>query len=95
MLQTINQVIELSKLKKKINIKCSKNLFIKTDKNSLFRIIFNLFENAARYGTIIQISAKKNQDSLIIEIEDNGRVLKINIEKKYSIHFIKLITLEI
>ena len=91
LLQTINQVIELSKLKKKkINIKCSKNLFIKTDKNSLFRIIFNLFENAARYGTIIQISAKKNQDSLIIEIEDNGPGIENQYRKKIFNPFYKI-----
>ena len=91
LLQTINQVIELSKLKKKtINIKCSKNLFIKTDKNSLFRIIFNLFENAARYGTIIQISAKRNQDSLIIEIEDNGPGIENQYRKKIFNPFYKI-----
>ncbi len=91
LLQTINQVIELSKLKKKkINIKCSKNLFIKTDKNSLFRIIFNLFENAARYGTIIQITAKRNQDSLIIEIEDNGPGIENQYRKKIFNPFYKI-----
>ena len=40
----LNEVVQSSKLNnKEIKIKCSKNLRINTDKNSLFRIIFNLF----------------------------------------------------
>ena len=53
-LQLINEVVQSSKSKnKEIKIRCSKDLRIHTDKNSLFRIIFNLFENASRYGSKI------------------------------------------
>jgi two-component system osmolarity sensor histidine kinase EnvZ len=79
-LDILNQVIEFSKSKrKKISITCSKNLSVKSNKNSLYRIIFNLFENASRYGNEIKISAKRKIDNLIIEIEDNGP----GVENKY------------
>ena len=57
---------------KEIKIKCSKSLRINTDKNSLFRIIFNLFENASRYGSKINISVNNNIENVVINIEDNG-----------------------
>ena len=50
----LNLIIEVtnssSVLKKKTKILCNKNIFFKTDKNYLFRIIFNLCENASKYG---------------------------------------------
>ena len=60
------------KKKKEVIINCSKNLRINTDKNSLFRIIFNLFENALRYGSKIHINANKKNQNIVINIEDNG-----------------------
>ncbi len=69
----ICEVVQSSKKKKKeVIIKCSKNLRINTDKNSLFRIIFNLFENALRYGSKIHINANKKNQNIVINIEDNG-----------------------
>ena len=89
--EIIKQVLELSKFKKKeIKINCPKNLSVKTDKNSLFRIIFNLFENAARYGTKIEISAKKNIQFIIIEIEDNGPGIEHQYRKKIFKPFYKI-----
>ena len=89
--EIIKQVLELSKFKKKeIKINCPKNLSVKTDKNSLFRIIFNLFENAARYGTKIEISAKKNIQFIIIEIEDNGPGIENQYRKKIFKPFYKI-----
>ncbi len=86
-----NQVIELSKLKKKtIKVKCSKTLTIRTDKNSLFRIIFNLFENATRYGTVIEISAKKTNKLIVIEIEDNGPGIENQFRKEIFKPFYKI-----
>ena len=71
--QLIGEVVQSSKSKnKEIKIKCSKNFKINTDKNSLFRIIFNLFENALRYGSKIHINVKKKSQYVIIDIEDNG-----------------------
>ena len=72
-LNLIGEVIQSSKKKnKEIQIKCSKNLQINTDKNSLFRIIFNLFENASRFGSKIDIYVKKKKQNIVINIEDNG-----------------------
>ena len=89
--ELIEQVLELSKFKKKeIKINCPKNLSVKTDKNSLFRIIFNLFENATRYGTKIEISAKKNIQFIIIEIEDNGPGIENQYRKKIFKPFYKI-----
>ena len=69
----LNEVVQSSKLNnKEIKIKCSKNMRINTDKNSLFRIIFNLFENASRYGSKIYINVNKKNQKVIINIEDNG-----------------------
>ncbi len=69
----ISEVVQSSKKKNKaIKIKCSKNLRITTDKNSLFRIIFNLFENASRYGSKVHVNVNKKNKNVFINIEDNG-----------------------
>ena len=72
-LKLISEVVQSSKKKnKEIKINCSKNLRINTDKNSLFRIIFNLFENASRYGSIIYVNVNRKNQNVVINIEDNG-----------------------
>ena len=87
----INEVIQLSKFKKKgIKINCSKNLFVMTDKNSLYRIIFNLFENACKYGEKIEISAKKQDNKLKIIIEDDGPGIENQFRKKVFKPFYKI-----
>ena len=87
----ISEVIQLSKFKKKgIKINCSKNLFVMTDKNSLYRIIFNLFENACKYGDKIEISAKKQDNKLKIIIEDDGPGIKNQFRKNVFKPFYKI-----
>ena len=90
-LEIINEVVSSSKIKnKKINIKCSKSLNVKTNRNSLYRIIFNLFENASRYGSKIEINAKKNIRSIIITIEDNGPGINEEFKRKIFKPFYKI-----
>ena len=69
----IDEVIKSSNLKKKkVNLICSKKNFVFTDKNCLFRIIFNLFENAIKFGDSVKINVKKNTNNFHIEIQDDG-----------------------
>ncbi len=90
-LEIINQVVKSSRLKnKKINIKCPKSLSIETDKNSLYRIIFNLFENASRYGSKIEINAKKELKNIKISISDNGPGIEEQFRNKIFKPFFKI-----
>ena len=90
-LELIGEVVQSSKSKNKdIKIKCSKNLRIDTDKNSLFRIIFNLFENASRYGSKINIYVKKNIKNVVINIEDNGPGIDEKLMKQIFKPFYKI-----
>ena len=61
-----------------------------TDKNSLYRIIFNLFENACKYGDKIEISAKKQDNKLKIIIEDDGPGIKNQFRKNVFKPFYKI-----
>jgi len=79
-----------SELKKKTKIFCNKNIFFKTDKNYLFRIIFNLCENASKYGENILIKAKKKSNSLLIDIEDDGPGIPNKYKKKIFKPFFKI-----
>ena len=90
-LELIGEVVQSSKSKNKdIKIKCSKNLRIDTDKNSLFRIIFNLFENASRYGSKINIYVKRNIKNVVINIEDNGPGIDEKLMKQIFKPFYKI-----
>ena len=40
------------------------------------RCFVNIIENAKRYGDVIKITLKKNDDDIIINIEDNGHGIK-------------------
>ena len=72
-MQLLNEVITSSKsLEKKTNILCSSKIYFNTNKNYLYRVIFNLVENASKFGTSINIKVKKKLKLLIIEIEDDG-----------------------
>ena len=42
----------------------------------LKRCFVNIIENAKRYGDVIKITLKKNDDDIIINIEDNGHGIK-------------------
>ena len=79
-----------SELKKKTKILCNKNIFFKTDKNYLFRIIFNLCENASKYGENILIKAKKKSNSLLIDIEDDGPGIPNKFKRKVFKPFFKV-----
>ena len=60
----IDEVIKSSNLKKKkVNLICSKKFSVFTDKNCLFRIIFNLFENAIKFGDSVKVYVKKNTNN--------------------------------
>ena len=65
---------------------------MKTDKNSLYRIIFNLFENACKYGDKIEISVKKQKRQLVINIEDDGPGIENQFRKKVFEPFYKIDT---
>ncbi len=72
-LKLLNEVITSSKLlEKKTRILCSSKIYFSTYKNYLYRVIFNLVENASKFGTSINIKVSKRLKSLIIEIEDDG-----------------------
>ena len=90
----LNLIIEVtnssSVLKKKTKISCNKNIFFKTDKNYLFRIIFNLCENASKYGENILIKAKKKSNSLLIDIEDDGPGIPNKFKRKVFKPFFKV-----
>ena len=61
-----------------------------TEKNSLYRIVFNLFENASRYGTKIEINAKKEMKNIKINILDNGPGIKDQFRQKIFKPFFKI-----
>ena len=90
----LNLIIEVtnssSVLKKKTKILCNKNIFFKTDKNYLFRIIFNLCENASKYGENILIKAKKKSNTLLIDIEDDGPGIPNKFKRKVFKPFFKI-----
>jgi len=89
-----NLVVEVTNssknLKKKTRIICNKNIFFKTDRNYLYRIIFNLCENASKYGQNIFIRAKKKSNSLFIDIEDDGPGIPNKFKKKVFKPFFKI-----
>ncbi len=90
-LKLIDEVVQSSKKKnKEIKIKCFKNLRINTDKNSLFRIIFNLFENASRYGSKIHVNVNTKNKNIIINIEDNGPGIDEKFKKQIFKPFFKI-----
>ncbi len=89
--QLVNEVVNSSKfLKKKTMIICKKTLLFNTDKNCLYRIIFNLCENASRYGNKIIIRVFKKKNQLLIEIEDDGPGVPDKFKKKIFKPFFKV-----
>ena len=69
----ITEVINSSNFKnKKIEVECPKNYFINTDKSCLYRIIFNLYENAIKFGTRVKINVRRESNYYMIFIKDNG-----------------------
>ena len=86
--ELLKEVVHSSKkLEKKTKIKCSSKIYFYTNKNYLYRIIFNLVENASKFGKNISITVRKKLKLLFIEIEDDGPGIpkddKINIFKPF------------
>ena len=89
--ELINNVINTSKeIKAKIKISCKPNLIIKVYKNSLFRIIFNLLENASKYGNKIFVQVKFSKTLLRIDIHDDGPGVPEQYKKKIFRPFFKI-----
>ncbi len=87
----INEIVDLSKFKKKkVYVRCAKNLNIHNDKGSLYRIISNLFENACKYGETIAIVVRKENKNIVIDIEDNGPGIKSKFKQKIFRPFYKI-----
>ena len=83
-------LVSSSTLKKRTKIVCASKIFFKTDKNSLYRIIFNLLENASKFGKNISISATKKFKTLTIEIEDDGPGIPDKFKEKIFKPFYKI-----
>ena len=83
-------VVSSSTLKKRTKIFCASRISFKTDKNSLYRIIFNLLENASKFGKNISIYATKKFKTLIIEIEDDGPGIPDKFKEKIFKPFYKI-----
>jgi len=65
----LNEILNSNpKLYKRVNLKCRKTINIKINKNNLFRIIFNLIENASKYGKKILVEVKRIDNNLIISV---------------------------
>ena len=89
--ELISDVINSSTiLTKKSKISCNKKIFYRTDRNCLYRIIFNICENGAKFANNIKIKATKNLKFLRIEIEDDGPGIRDSFKKKFSNHSLKL-----
>ena len=89
--ELISDVINSSTiLTKKSQISCNKKVFYKTDRNCLYRIIFNICENGAKFANNIKIKATKNSKFLRIEIEDDGPGIRDSFKKKVFKPFFKV-----
>ena len=87
----INEVIQSSNFKnKKIEVKCPKNYFVSTDKSCLYRIIFNLYENAIKFGTLVKIKVIKETNYYMIFIKDNGPGVPYQLRGKIFKPFFKI-----
>ena len=71
-------------------MKCAKNIYVHTDRNSLYRIIFNLFENASKYGQEVNITVKRHEKRVVIDIEDDGPGIDQEFRKKVFKPFYKI-----
>ena len=55
-----------------ITLSSPEDIFLKIRKMSMRRAIINLLDNAIKYGQIINIDARRDDDNIIISIQDNG-----------------------
>ncbi len=89
----IYHVINTSKdIKAKIQVKCNPNLAVRIYKNSLFRIIFNLLENASKFGNKIYVQIEFSKKMLTINIHDDGPGVPELYKKKIFRPFFKIDT---
>jgi len=91
-LDLLEEVIHSSKKGKsqKILVNCNKKLIINSDKNCLYRIVFNLVDNACKYGNKVLLKAVKIKNNLTIEIDDDGPGIPIQFRKKIFKPFYKI-----
>ena len=87
----LNEILNSDpKLYKRVNLKCRKTINIKINKNNLFRIIFNLIENASKYGKKILVEVKRIDNNLMISVEDDGPGVPDKFKKKIFRPFFKI-----
>ena len=87
----LNEILNSNpKLYKRVNLKCRKTINIKINKNNLFRIIFNLIENASKYGKKILVEVKRIDNNLMISVEDDGPGVPDKFKKKIFRPFFKI-----
>ena len=72
-----------------------KDLLFMTDQNCLYRVIFNLCENASNHSEKIFIKVSNKNRLMQISIEDNGPGIPDKFKKKFLNRFSELTTLEI
>ena len=61
-----------------------------TDQNCLYRVIFNLCENASNHSEKIFIKVSNKNRLMQISIEDNGQEFRINLKKKVFKPFFRI-----
>ncbi len=87
----IQEVVNSSKsLRKKVTVFCKKDLFFMTDQNCLYRVVFNLCENASNYGDKILINVSNKNKLMQISIEDNGPGIPDKYKKKVFKPFFRI-----
>ncbi len=73
LLELMNEVIKSSNsTNKKTILNCSRTISVYSDRSCLYRIIFNLYENALKFGKAVKIKVKKQNKFCLIFIEDDG-----------------------
>ena len=87
----ILEVVNSSKsLKKKVTVFCKKDLLFMTDQNCLYRVIFNLCENASNHSEKIFIKVSNKNRLMQISIEDNGPGIPDKFKKKVFKPFFRI-----
>ncbi len=92
LLNIINETADLF-AEEKVNINVNTNLgsaVVEADKTQLRRLFINLVRNAIQASaTFVDITANKEEDNYIIILKDNGRGIRKNQKKKYSMQILR------
>lgn len=69
--------LQLEKNKVQVDVQYTGNMVVRGDKLHLQSVVFNLIDNAIKYGktadqAIIQVSLQEAEESVILEVADNG-----------------------